>query len=84
MPIASAMITIHRDHHVLVSNAPWPEIKIFVSQGQFISVDLPLLTTVIILIYLSIEIARVSRDGSAKKYRNKGTRNHDLIDEEPP
>ena len=36
------------------------------------------------ILYLSIEIARVSRDGSAKKYRNKGTRNHDLIDEEPP
>ena len=34
MPVASAMIAVHRDHLVLDCNAPWPEIQSFVCRGQ--------------------------------------------------
>ena len=44
VPIASTMTAIHRDCLVLASNAQRPEIQPLVSQGQFVSADLPLLT----------------------------------------
>ena len=44
MPVASAMIAVHRDHLVLASSAQWPEIRSLTSQGQIVSADSLLLT----------------------------------------
>ena len=41
MPVASALVAIHRDHLVLAFDARWPAIQSLTSQGQSLSVDVP-------------------------------------------
>ena len=41
VPVASAMIAVHRDHLVLASNNQWPDIRSLTSRGQIVSADLP-------------------------------------------